>query len=147
MYFKYIKIAEWQQFNNVSIEFHDRLTILTGANGSGKTTILNLLAKHYGWEMPSLATPKKEKESGVIHFFSRFFNGENKGATPTIGRISYSNATEAELQVQNSNAAQYQVQILNKQPVQCFYIPSHRSIYRYQPLSNIPTKKKNKTTA
>ena len=74
MHFKFMEISEWQQFSNVAIEFHDRLTILTGANGSGKTTILNLLAKHYGWDMASLATPKKDKKSGIIQFFSRIFN-------------------------------------------------------------------------
>lgn len=147
MHFKSMEIKEWQQFNDVTIEFHDRLTVLTGANGSGKTTILNLLAKHYGWEMPSLATPIKEKRSGVISFFSRIFNGENKSETPTIGRINYTNDTTSELQVQNSNAAQYQVQIPQRQPVKCFYVPSHRSIYRYQPLANIPTAKKNKNSA
>lgn len=139
MYFKFLEISEWQQFTNVAIKFHDRLTVLTGANGSGKTTVLNLLAKHYGWEMPSLATPKKEKRSGVIKFFSRIFNGENKNDIPAIGRIEYSNNAKSDLLVRNSDAAQYQVQIPHKQPVKCFYIPSHRSIYRYQPLSNIPT--------
>jgi AAA15 family ATPase/GTPase len=142
-----MEISEWQQFSNVAIEFHDRLTVLTGANGSGKTTILNLLAKHYGWDMASLATPKKEKKSGIIQFFSRIFNGENKSDTPSIGRLEYSNNATTDLQVQNSNAAQYQIQIPQKQDVKCFYIPSHRSIYRYQPLSNIPTTKKNKNSA
>jgi AAA15 family ATPase/GTPase len=147
MNFKFMEISEWQQFSNVAIDFHDRLTVLTGSNGSGKTTILNLLAKHYDWEMPSLATPKREKISGVIQFFSRIFDGENKSDVPTIGKIGYSNNTTTVLQVQNSNAAQYQVQMPQKQPVKCFYIPSHRSIYRYQPLSNIPTAKKNKNSA
>jgi len=61
MGFKNIKIKEWQQFEDINIEFHDKLTILTGANASGKTTILNLLAKHCGWNSTSLATPKKGK--------------------------------------------------------------------------------------
>lgn len=147
MHFESMEIKEWQQFDNVSINFHDQLTVITGANGSGKTTLLNLLAKHYGWEMHSLATPRKEKKSGLITFFSRMFNGENKSEVPTIGRINYTNDTTSELQVQNSNFAQYQVLIPQRQPVQCFYIPSHRSIYRYQALANIPTAKKNKTNA
>lgn len=147
MHFKSIEISEWQQFSSVTIEFHDRLTVLTGANGSGKTTILNLLAKHYGWEMPSLATPREEKKTGIIQFFSRIFDGENKSQIPIIGKIEYSNDSKSDLQVQNNNVAQYHVQIPQKQPVKCFFIPSHRSIYRYQPLSNIPTAKKDKNSA
>jgi len=42
--FQKLTISGWQQFQDIEVDFHDRLTILTGANGSGKTTILNLLA-------------------------------------------------------------------------------------------------------
>lgn len=147
MYFQSMRISEWQQFDEVRIDFHDRLTVLTGANGSGKTTLLNLLAKHYGWNQASLATPKVEKSSGVIKFLSRLWNGENKGELPVIGSVTYSNNAKAELKVQDNNAAAYQVEVPGKQPVKCFYIPSHRPIYRYQPIDNIPTKKKNRQTA
>ncbi len=38
-----IQINDWRQFDNLTIDFDKRLTILTGANGSGKTTILKHL--------------------------------------------------------------------------------------------------------
>jgi predicted ATP-dependent endonuclease of OLD family len=45
MIFKRLRIANWRQFRELNLEFHDRLTILTGANGAGKTTILNFLSQ------------------------------------------------------------------------------------------------------
>lgn len=41
--FKRLKISDWRQFSNVDISFHPHLTVLTGANGAGKTTILTLI--------------------------------------------------------------------------------------------------------
>lgn len=147
MHFRKLELHEWQQFEKIDIEFHDRLTILTGANGSGKTTLLKILARHNGWNSTSLATPIKQSGSGVIQFLTRYFAGVNKSDIPVMGKIEYTNDISANIQVQNSNAAQYQIQIANQQPIKCFFIPSHRSIYRYQPLSNIPTAKKDKNTA
>ena len=38
----------WRQFKEVDIKFHKRLTIITGTNGAGKTSILNILNNHFG---------------------------------------------------------------------------------------------------
>ena len=50
MKFNSIKITDWEQFGTVDIEFHDRLTVLTGANATGKTTILNTLSRYFDWD-------------------------------------------------------------------------------------------------
>lgn len=147
MNFKQLKLSEWQQFQNIEIDFHNRLTVLTGANGSGKTTILgHILSKHCGWNFQSGSTPKKDKD-GIWKYISRLFNGENKSQQTTIGELLYDNNTKAELQIPNNDSPQYQVQLNNQQSVSCLFIPSHRAIFKYQTVGNIPVTKKTKKQA
>ena len=67
-----LEIHNWRQIEHLRIKFHDTLTILTGANGSGKTTILNLLAKHYGWNVNLVGTPKRDRKSGLLEYLPDF---------------------------------------------------------------------------
>ncbi len=136
---RFVIDAPWQQFENVNIIFHDRLTVLTGINGSGKTTILNLLAKHSGWDYTPLSLPHKDKASGTWGWLASLFKHRDESNSMSIGYVEYSDATTAAIIVPRENSAKYQIQITGQKPVDCFFIPSHRSVFRYQPLENIPT--------
>jgi hypothetical protein len=148
MFFKELKVAKWQQFETISVEFHDRLTILTGPNGSGKTTLLSLLARHgdYGWQYHSLATPKQDK-SGLVRWMSRLFNGEDISNENVIGELAYTSGNRTALTVPTSGAPQYQINIQTQQPIKSLFIPSHRPVFRYQQVAQIPAIKKGKQAA
>ena len=65
-FFKNIKLYGWRQFERIDIEFDSNVSVLTGPNGCGKTTILNVLARHFGWNINFISTPffsssRKEK--------------------------------------------------------------------------------------
>ena len=142
--FRSIEIQDWRQFSSVDITFHEKLTVLTGANGAGKTTILNLLNRHFGWNLHLVGTPRAGKK-GVLRFFSDLWKFREKPldildpVQETFGKIVYANGTEARLTIPHEVSSQYQVAIDNQQQVPGLFIPSHRPIYIYQQVAHIPT--------
>lgn len=148
MKFKSLKINDWKQFKKIDIEFHPNLTVLTGANGSGKTTILNLLARHFGWSITELATPAKDEKTGFFRFFTRWFKPEDEGDANIIGQINYSDGESATLTLPPNNGnAQYNVVIKNQKKIEGLNIPSHRPVFYYQAVAHISTQKRTKKQA
>lgn len=144
--FDRLLITDWKQFESLDISFHPQITILTGANGSGKTTILNLLSRHFGWGFSELATPAKDKSTGLIRFFSRIFKSEYN-AYNKIGELVYSSGVRANLIISDVSSAQYQIEIQGQQGISGLMIPSHRSVFTYQQVPHISTTKRTKAEA
>ena len=48
MKFTSLRIEGWRQFGHVDISLHPRLTVLTGANGAGKSSLLKIFQRHFG---------------------------------------------------------------------------------------------------
>ncbi|MDZ8237601.1 MAG: AAA family ATPase [Nostoc sp. ChiQUE01a] len=150
--FRKIKIERWRQFELVDIEFHPSLTVLTGANGSGKTTILNILSKHYGWNTLFISTPKRES-TGLLKFFTDIWNSllndqvDKNINEIIIGEIEYQNGQKAELLVNNNVGSVYEVYFRNQNLINGFHVPSHRPVYLYKEVTSIPTIPKTKEAA
>lgn len=148
MDFARLTLKDWQQFAEIDITFHPRATILTGANGSGKTTILNLLARHRGWQQVSLATPKTDLITKALKYFSiAKFWGKEESSDRTIGTLTYSNDVAAGLFAPEAGGAQYHVEIRGQQQARFFYIPSHRQTFSYRRVGQISTTRKERQTA
>ena len=62
-YFNAIKLSGWRQFEDVELDLSKRVTIITGTNGCGKTTILTLLSRHFGWNIQFASTPYVSKRA------------------------------------------------------------------------------------
>ena len=142
--FRSIEIQDWRQFSSVDITFHEKLTVLTGANGTGKTTILNLLNRHFGWNLHLVGTPRAGKK-GMLKFFSDLWKfkklslDKSAPSENVFGKIVYEDGAEAQLAVPHEVSSQYQVDIHDQKDVSGLFIPSHRPIYVYQQVAQMPT--------
>ncbi len=163
MIFKRLRITNWRQFRELDLEFHERLTVLTGANGAGKTTALNLLSRHFGWQGTLVGTPRRQRDG--ISFSSDYWTEDSlkdyetwlqerstsheESLAPVapapaageqeIGQLTYANGQAARLTLPATVSAQFHVNIHNQQNQKGLHIPSHRPIYSYQSVENIPT--------
>ncbi|NKJ23821.1 ATP-binding protein [Dyella sp. SG609] len=144
--FAELYVENWRQFDYVTVPIHPRLTVITGANGAGKTTLLGFLTQHFGWSRPLLATPWRDK-NGAITYITGSIKGilgwikrkEQSQAHTRIGRIKYSDGTQAIIGAPTTSDVQYSVQIADQKTVQGLYIPSHRVLSQYQQIGSIPT--------
>jgi predicted ATP-binding protein involved in virulence len=140
--FKRIRIEKWRQFDSLDIELDSPMTVITGANGSGKTTILNILSRHFGWNLnwtSTRATRKSDSKfwSDVWELWDATF--VPKTNTAKIGEIQYTSGRICELSVPLSVDEQYQIYYQNQESVPGLYIPSHTQPFTYQKVETIPT--------
>lgn len=79
-HFSGVHLARWRQFESIDIDLTAQTTILTGANGCGKTSILTVLGYHFGWHINFVSTPyisKKDKKR-LFTEFAQFFGQPSK---------------------------------------------------------------------
>jgi len=70
-------------------------------------------------------------------FVSRLFRNAEVSDTQ-IGTLTYENGSSARLMVPTASSASYTIAIDGQQQVECFFVPSHRGIYRYVQVGQIP---------
>lgn len=139
--FKRLQIQGWRQFHAIDVELHPRLTIITGANGAGKSTILSFFTRHFGYHRNFLAVPKTK--AGIVSFTFGIFEAikrslpllrrENSQQGTHIGQIEYTSGAVGRLFLPPSQGLHYSIQINQEQHVEGLHIDSHRppNIYRH----------------
>lgn len=143
-----ITLAGWRQFSNVDIYFDSPVCVLTGPNGCGKTTILNVLGRHFGWNINFISTPyiskRSEKKfwSDVDGAIERSFGIDEDNERNQVGTIRYSDGTECQLFVPKTEQAQYNLKYAHQSQVEGINIPSHRPVASYYRIESIPTNPK-----
>ena len=134
--FKSLEVSEWRQFGLIEIDFHPQMTVITGANGAGKTTLLNILSQHFGWTQRFVGTLRIDRRGA-----RRYYSGvttESSSSNVNVGKLAYDNGSVATLVVP-TEADIFDISIDPLQSVPGIYLTSHRPVYTYQRVTEIPT--------
>ena len=142
--FKKLALTGWRQFEDVDIDIHPRLTIITGANGAGKSSIIRIFSRHFGFDRPYLNTPIINKDgsftyfSGIFSNLTKIFKFFSKSNDNNIGKLVYVNGIDSNLNIPSSVQQQYHLEISSQQAVNGIHIDSHQPISIYQVVEQIP---------
>lgn len=141
MIIKNFQLKNWNQFENVDIEWHPRLTVLTGKNGAGKSTILRILSKLIGSESYELATPSKPTGTNRIQVtLQRNPSQQKQSIKSQIGTITLANGSLLDLQVPDQSPSPlYSITFSPAllYPARGFLIPSYIPLDSYQKVESV----------
>lgn len=131
--FRRLHVEDWRQFEDVDLEIHPRLTVLTGANASGKSTLLALLARHFNWARGYSSSPVRVKRGNQWQVVGprrarRLL--EQPDLWATVGTLTYANNAQTAISrptaIDPTARSQYDIALNSQQPVDGLFISSHR---------------------
>ena len=141
--FSRFSLHHWRQFDDVELEFSDGLTVLTGENGTGKTTILSVLSKHFGWNLRfvSLYHMSRKRQKKLLADAWDWYESETEevpGSIP-VGQIAYADGSECDLMMPPSDSPkQYQLSYRGSKAVEGIHIPSHTPSFSFYKVDSVP---------
>ena len=136
--FQSLTLTNWRQFSSVRIAFDGRATVITGANGVGKTTLLRLLATSFQWKAFFYSSGLSRQQRAELRREIRrdrdsLQNSEANGSFS----VYLTNGTKFESQLP-SERGRTNVNAGLENRVDGIFLSAHQAQARYQVLENIP---------
>lgn len=129
--FDSICIRKWRQFDTVQLRFHDQLTIIVGANGTGKSSILQIISGRFS----STENPKPFVETPLeANLIKTVWTPSHTDAHKTpvsknvaIGNLRYKKDGRIRALLTSEKPSRESIVWLHKEEkVSGIHIPSHR---------------------
>lgn len=134
-----VRLEGWNQFGRVDIEPDENLTILTGQNGSGKTTVLRLLSRHLGWGFDFMRTPLDEGDDFEFGFRVSLLQSMLGDGGRDIGFFEFEDGQKITIQIpEDKDEPTFRHNFGKRADFQGVFIPSTRPEFDYSPVSNVP---------
>jgi energy-coupling factor transporter ATP-binding protein EcfA2 len=160
----------FRQFGFVNIDLNNQLTVLTGTNGAGKTSLLNVLGSHFNWSSGFRATPAAASLKYGGDFFDLSWNdlanirsylspeilksltdsGVGRIVDPSgtieerkVGVLSYREGDSTDVAVhvnKNQPADEYHTYFTDQRIVEGLFFPAFRTPSAYRPVERIPAR-------
>ncbi len=138
-----IILEDWRQFDSVDIRFHPKLTVLSGVNGCGKTTILKLIHGHF----ENVATPVLDGQNLLYVSRQRDLIATDSVYDRNIGCIYFGDeAVPSELLLPVEKFHHIDYQIPPKYRERIIFFPAHRRPFSYINLTSPNLNPEHKST-
>lgn len=135
-------VKRWRQFNEIDLDLGSRLTILTGENGTGKTSLLSLVGQSFGLGLNFLGTPTRDKNGFSFRHSNKTSDG-NDGAFEQFGFITFQSGAGSRIGTRQWGYAtdpSFSPELLPYRNLPGLYLDATRVIGPYQRLDSMPAR-------
>lgn len=132
-----LHLRDWRQFEKIDIDFSNKLTIITGENGTGKTSILNIVAQVLGDNIQFLGTLAPHgRDVAFTTGLRRKYKDHQQIGSIYLSSGEYSRILISD--INNGTSPFFKPEISPFREISGIYLNTQRYLSSYQKLENLP---------
>lgn len=137
--FSRLVLKDWRQFTEVDIDLRAQLTIITGENGTGKTSLLQILGQAFDQQVQFVGTPTRDAMGFYFQHGRR--RPQSSGELDQVGSITFASGGSSHVGVRlwdSSDQPSFTPELVPRRSVAGMYLDAQRLIGPYQRVESIP---------